>query len=417
MKPLLIYILTIIFSVIGSPYVYAGGMSTSGQGTRALSMGGAFTAVADDGSCIYYNPAGMNQTEGTTIEAGIALIYPEIKYEMSNGATQKSDKTAFGPTLFVTHTFTDKFSAGFGMYCPYSRDAKFSDDPVNGFFSQRAKIQRIDFSPIVCYKFNKQFSVGAGPIVGYGSIDQSIPAGPTLRIEDKADGFGYGGIAGILCSINEYIKIGGTYRSRMTVDHDGDRTMITGGIKRKSNASTNVHYPGSIGLGVAIMPNKNLTLAFDIDWYEWSYMKEIVTKTDLWPDHAISLNMKDSWDFRIGGEYILADTWSIRAGYAYMQGATPNTHILPCKPDADGHILDLGLRKRLGNWNIDFLYEFTHTLEEEAKANIYGFNGKYTINQHLIGLTVVSNCVKMQGELRFKIVTGKDWFFVLIPTG
>lgn len=43
--------------------VYAGGLSTSGQGSRAIGMGGAFTGVADDGSSIYYNPAGISQID------------------------------------------------------------------------------------------------------------------------------------------------------------------------------------------------------------------------------------------------------------------------------------------------------------------------------------------------------------------
>lgn len=38
---------------------YAGEAFTLGAGARALAMGGAFTALADDASGIYYNPAGL----------------------------------------------------------------------------------------------------------------------------------------------------------------------------------------------------------------------------------------------------------------------------------------------------------------------------------------------------------------------
>lgn len=41
----------------------------SGVGARAAAMGKAFTAVADDASASYWNPAGLAGTEGTEIEA------------------------------------------------------------------------------------------------------------------------------------------------------------------------------------------------------------------------------------------------------------------------------------------------------------------------------------------------------------
>ena len=42
----------------------AAGFLSSGPGARAAAMGGAFTAVADDASAIYYNPAGLAQQRG-----------------------------------------------------------------------------------------------------------------------------------------------------------------------------------------------------------------------------------------------------------------------------------------------------------------------------------------------------------------
>ncbi|MBC8425435.1 PorV/PorQ family protein [bacterium] len=43
---------------------YAGAFMEDGGGARALAMGGAFTAVADDPSAAFWNPAGLVDTEG-----------------------------------------------------------------------------------------------------------------------------------------------------------------------------------------------------------------------------------------------------------------------------------------------------------------------------------------------------------------
>ena len=49
------------------------------QGTRALGMGGAFTAVADDSGALFYNPAGLRQLEGMSLD----LINLEVETSKS----------------------------------------------------------------------------------------------------------------------------------------------------------------------------------------------------------------------------------------------------------------------------------------------------------------------------------------------
>jgi len=46
---------------------YAGEFMVDGGGARALAMGGAFTAVADDPSAAFWNPAGLVGTEGRNL--------------------------------------------------------------------------------------------------------------------------------------------------------------------------------------------------------------------------------------------------------------------------------------------------------------------------------------------------------------
>ena len=43
---------------------YAGEAFTLGAGARALALGGAYTAISDDPSGLYYNPAGLASING-----------------------------------------------------------------------------------------------------------------------------------------------------------------------------------------------------------------------------------------------------------------------------------------------------------------------------------------------------------------
>lgn len=59
--------------------IFVAGLAVSasaqlGVGTRALGMGGAYTAIADDESCVYWNPAGLTKVQGISILSPNAQI-------------------------------------------------------------------------------------------------------------------------------------------------------------------------------------------------------------------------------------------------------------------------------------------------------------------------------------------------------
>jgi hypothetical protein len=60
---LLVVVLALAFPIRGRADKYAAEFLRIGVGARALGMGGAFTALADDGSAAYWNPAGLLSLE------------------------------------------------------------------------------------------------------------------------------------------------------------------------------------------------------------------------------------------------------------------------------------------------------------------------------------------------------------------
>ena len=54
---------------------YAGDFMMIGSGVRPLGMGGAFVSLADDGSAIYWNPAGISQIKKSEVTAMHAFLY------------------------------------------------------------------------------------------------------------------------------------------------------------------------------------------------------------------------------------------------------------------------------------------------------------------------------------------------------
>jgi hypothetical protein len=59
---------------------YAGDFIVIGPGVRALGMGGAFSAVANDGSAIYWNAAGISQLKVSEVQVMRAYLYQNLAY-------------------------------------------------------------------------------------------------------------------------------------------------------------------------------------------------------------------------------------------------------------------------------------------------------------------------------------------------
>ncbi len=73
-----ILVITVLLLTILVPLAagrYAGDFMMIGAGVRALGMGGAFVALANDGSAIYWNPAGLSLLRESEVSAMHAFLY------------------------------------------------------------------------------------------------------------------------------------------------------------------------------------------------------------------------------------------------------------------------------------------------------------------------------------------------------
>jgi hypothetical protein len=77
-KYIVILLIILSFPQVLSAGRYAGDFILIGSGVRPLGMGGAFTAVADEGSAIYWNAAGLAQIQDIEFSAMHTLLYDNL---------------------------------------------------------------------------------------------------------------------------------------------------------------------------------------------------------------------------------------------------------------------------------------------------------------------------------------------------
>ena len=162
---------------------YGSAFSVSELGARASGMGTAFIGTADDGSALFYNPAGIAFQPGTHLEMDNAVVVGEFRFTPSstpvgqvvppNGYSE-SIKPHFIPLAFMyaTKQISPKLTVGMGIFTPFGLSANstnFHDsDPnltkfVARFAGTRVRLESYWFQPTLAYKVTDNLAVAIGP--------------------------------------------------------------------------------------------------------------------------------------------------------------------------------------------------------------------------------------------------------------
>lgn len=155
-------------------------LETLGLGSRAISLGNAFVAVADDLSANYYNPAGLTQLlGGAKRESCIGASLSGIRLQYRESTVDELSRVPAGQTVHLDDEFPDWipqpfFPSGFELtdrlyltpfvvQTPFAGTTQWPSTFGDGRFSAAEGGQMfITWSPTLAAKVNDWLSVGAG---------------------------------------------------------------------------------------------------------------------------------------------------------------------------------------------------------------------------------------------------------------
>lgn len=379
MKPwtevLVIVVLAICY---GTEAVFAGSSATNGVAPRAKSMQNAFTAVADDPSAVFYNPAGLTQIGGTEIDAGAMLIFPNLDYTNTRtGSSSSSTQTAVGYDVFLSTDVVKPVVLGFGVYAPFARVTDYTANAAVGRVPQTSEFLRLDFVPTVALEVGPAVSLGVGFVASSITVRSNI-----LGFDEHGSGSGFTGQGGVLFAPHPRVKLGLTYRGPMAAYVSGSGTLRGVGT---DHFHATVHFPGTASLGLAWQALDALLLACTVDWEMWSYVKDIRRHYTNPVHQALGvtvLHAHDAYNFRLGVIYTPWRQGEWRAGYAYLTAAVPADHIVPAMPDYTGHAVSLGYSQIWKQFRLDLGYEFDVSPPRQSQSAI--FPGTYKVTNHVL---------------------------------
>ncbi len=390
------WVVALSICILAPGLAFGSGFAITDQGTRAVAMGGAFAAQADDPSAVYFNPAGITQLEGTQMSAGLAIIKPYAKFE-SNGtsafyngkSTDAKELTFFIPSAYATHQLKDGWSLGFGTFSNYGLTTEWNDDWEGRFIvgSTKSEIITLTANPVVAYRPSDKFAFAVGADLQYMSMElrqnmlnvlgatalapvYGLPTSqaiPETKTKLSGDSWAAGWNVGVLVWLTDEIKFGMSYRSQ--VKHsitDGEFEMRDQGVNgyndTKLEADVTLPPVGYIGLAWSPGP---LTLEIDFHWTGWSTYDELAATFDEpqglpgvneEPGLTKSKNWDDVWAVRFGGSYQLTESVALLGGVSWDESPIPDETVDPGLPSGDRWEFSLGASYKRGPMTFDFAY-------------------------------------------------------------
>lgn len=413
------------------------------------AMGRAFAGAASaegDSSVVANNPAMMSSFTGTTIQGDLSLI--DVTSEFSGGGTSPlgspltgsdggnaGDLAAVPAFSFIHRPFDSAFSYGFMVGAPYGLKTEYDDGWVGRYTALVSDLKTIDVTASISYQMTPEFSVGGGVIfehaeaelsknIDFGSAICANPqtrglcqAQPTVYGPQLQDGYvnvggsdnSMGWLIGMAWQPSDAFTLGFTHRSKIEHDLDGDvefrvpapirgvfdQNPLTKPMFTNTPGGAKLNIPSVDTLSMTWQVNDQFSLMGEMVRTDWSSFEEIRIEFDN-PAQADSVEPFE-WDsamfYAIGGDYRLNDDLTLRAGLAFDETPTNNTHRTPRLPDQDRTWLSLGFSWQ-ANPNLEINGGYTHIMVDDPKINLVApapsrqtLVGTYDASVNLLGVS------------------------------
>lgn len=408
-----------------------------GSGARAMGMGGAFIAVADDATAASWNPGGLIQLETPEVSIVYSFIhwredYKSPSHPEAEGMNEKyaDDLNYFSAALpfqFLGRNFVASlnFQRLYDMYKNLTFEYNYSGIFSNGNpwhlnlhqrFKQNGGIKA--FAPAIAFQVTPRFSIGATFNIwtdklfwnnqwsettharGQGAIGPDPFETDTFIYEKFSDFEGFNMNLGFLWDVNRKITIGGVFKTPFTADLTHHYYFTSTQTYPTLNASATNEFspsldkmklkmPASFGFGIAFRLSDAFTYSFDIYRTMWSdFFREIKGYPEDYSDIDNRLrsqsNVHDTTQIRTGMEYlfILEKTLIPLRGGLFLD---------PRPSHKSSHTFwgfSVGSGFMIGKLVIDYAYQFR--TGDDVEGGVLGIpNTKADVDQHTIYLSAI----------------------------
>ena len=393
-----------ILSLLLISKLYAGGFQLNEHGARAMGLGGAFTAIADDPSAIYFNGAGLIQSSGWNFMIGSAFIAPNSSFRGVYPAVTEYntvEQTFIVPSIYASFKINDYWAIGIGFNVPFGLGTEWPGDWPGKYLAIKTELKAYTITPTVAWKM-EEISVSFGFVYSFAnvSITQKSPqtpfAGDAFTTLNGKDNHAFGLNVGFMYKPLNDLSLGLSIRSG--IDYKFEGTSVTTGASQlasqlpNGNISAELTTPFNLTFGVAYDLLPEIKLSADFEYVGWSSYDTLAInfENNSFPRVASPRLYNDSYIVRFGTEYKISHGIAFQGGIYFDKNPVKTEWLNPSLPDADRLGFSLGINYKITNeLTAAASYLFIRSSQlTVTNSNEMGFNGTYNSFANLGSLSL-----------------------------
>lgn len=366
--------------VSGSAFGAGFQLYTEGS-AEALGQAGAISGRTNLVSLAWYNPSALAGTERPQIMVGSTFVQINTDFTSPAGDASMYDDWRAVPHLYYVQPLAENVTGMLSVNAPYGLITEWAPTWAGAPLAIYSDLRTVYITPSVAYRVMDKLAVSAGVNVVDAEAELTR-AGAVVKGQDMGYGYTFSGHYEVLVDW----ALGARYQSRVELELEG--TLEAGPTLP---ASADMTLPSSFNIGIANTSINNLSLGVDLVWTEWSTYDYLTVVAPPAPTTPSPKQWDDVWSIRVGGEYVLKESWTLRAGYVWDQSPVPDTTRSPELPGSDRQMVMGGVGWKGNNIGIDVAYSYlwadTVEMGTDPAANPIGLDGEFDTTTHLISLS------------------------------
>ena len=388
------FLAAVITGTLASSSVFAtNGYAPHGIGMKSKGMGGVTIAHQGDAVATGGNPAGSAWMEDR-VDLGVDLFRPIREAEISGSMNPMLNTTydGSGTKLFAIPEFgyrrglNDELAFALSLFGNGGMNTDYKDGfPLFNSTGDRTGINlsQLFIVPSVSYKVNSSNSIGVGlNLVAQGFKARGLDnftmfsTSPTnLTNNDTEWSYGAGLRIGWMGKVSDTVTLGATYQSRTYMSEFDDYEGLFA-------EQGDFDVPSNFGVGIAVQATPDLLIAADVVRIRYSEVDSIANPLAnlnncmfdasycLGGDNGPGFGWEDMTVYKLGVEYKMNSTLTLRAGYNHGKAPIPSSETLfnVLAPATVEDHLTLGATWDLGN-DMEVTAAYMHAFENTVKGD------------------------------------------------